>query len=168
MLAGIALAVVLGVTKPNPLAETYSYWAVFDTAHGLGAIDRDVRIAGVKVGEVGDGRSAPATTSASSSSSPRTIRCTPTRRADMRPHTLFEGSNFVDLSPGSPSAPRLEEGGTIPLDQTTNYVTLDRALRVLRPEIRDNLRSSPRSARGRLQGQAIDGHPVDAQERRRR
>ena len=30
--------------------------------------------------------------------------------AAMRPHTLFEGSNFVDLSPGSPSAPADRRG----------------------------------------------------------
>ena len=78
-------------------------------------------------------------------------------RVDMRPHTLFEGSNFVDVSPGSPSAPVLEEGSTIPIEQTTNYVTLDEALRVLRPEIRTSLKDLAEVGSKTLKGEAIDG-----------
>ncbi len=159
----IALAVVLGVLKPNPFKEKYSYWAVFDTAQGLGAIDRDVRIAGVKVGEIGDVKRTGDNVRVElelTQDYPLHTDAT----ADMRPHTLFEGSNFVDLSPGSPGAPKLEDGATIPLAQTTNYVTLDRALRVLRPEIRGNLRSLAEVGSRSLQGRAIERHPVDAQE----
>lgn len=161
-LAGIAMIVLVtllivgGITKPNPLKPTYSYWAVFDEVHGLGAIDRDVRIAGIKVGEVGKveregddvrvelklGQDYPVKADA---------------RADMRPHTLFEGSNYIDLAPGSPASPRLEDGGTIPVRQTTNYVTLDKALRVLRPEIRDDLRLLAQVGARTLQGEAVTG-----------
>src|SRR6185312_2258476 len=56
-LGAIALlvgVVTLAIVRPsNPLAERHTYYAVFDTVHGLGAIDRDVRVAGVKVGKVG-------------------------------------------------------------------------------------------------------------------
>jgi len=156
LLIVISVTIVLGVVKPNPLKETYTYWAVFDSVHGLGAIDRDVRIAGVKLGEVGKvervgddvrvemklGEDYPVHTDA---------------RADMRPHTLFEGSNFIDLSPGSPSAPKLEDGGEIPIRQTTNYVTLDKALRVLRPEIRTDLRRLARVGGETLKGEAVTG-----------
>lgn len=156
LLLVITLGIILGVTKPNPLAKKYTYWAVFDTAHGLGAIDRDVRVAGVKIGEVGEvqrtgddvrvemklAEDYPVHTDA---------------RADMRPHTLFEGSNYIDLAPGSPGAPRLKDGGTIGLRQTTNYVTLDKALRVLRPEIRDDLRLLAEVGGRTLQGEAISG-----------
>src|SRR5919109_754062 len=111
LLVGIALAVVLGVTKPNPLAEKHNYWAVFDTAHGLGAIDRDVRIAGVKVGEVGEVKR----TGDDVRVELKLFEDHPLHtdaRADMRPHTLFEGSNYIDLAPGSPGAPRLDQDGT--------------------------------------------------------
>ena len=79
-------------------------------------------------------------------------------RVDMRPHTLFEGSNFVDVSPGSPSAPVLEEGSTIPIEQTTNYVTLDQALRVLRPEIRKSLQDLAEVGSKNAQGRGDRGH----------
>lgn len=156
LIAVISLAIVLGVLKPNPFAQKHSYWAVFDTAHGLGSIDRDVRIAGVKIGDIervertGDdvrvelvlAEDYPLHTDAT---------------VDMRPHTLFEGSNYVDLAPGSPGAPLMDEGDTIPRAQTTNYVTLDRALRVLRPKIRENLRQLAGVGSDTLRGEAVDG-----------
>jgi virulence factor Mce-like protein len=156
LLLGIALLIVLGVTKPNPLAHKHSYWAVFDTAHGMGAIDRDVRIAGVRVGEVGKveriGDNVRVELKLNEDHPLHTDA-----RADMRPHTLLEGSNYVDLAPGSPAAPRLKQGGVIPLAQTTNYVTLDRALRVLRPAIREDLRHLAKVGADTLQGKAISG-----------
>ena len=75
----------------------------------------------------------------------------------MRPHTLFEGSSFIDLSPGSPSAPALEPGETIPIEQTSNYVTLDEALRILRPEIRENLGELAEVGAKTLKGEAVTG-----------
>lgn len=156
LLVGIALAIVLGVTKPNPFADRQVYWAEFDTASGLGAIDRDVRIAGVKVGDVGEVKRVGDDVRVE-------LRLTGNHvlkqdaRAAMRPHTLFEGSNYIDLEPGSPGAPVLNEGGTIPRRQTTNYVTLDRALRVLRPDIRDNLRKLAKDGSLTLRGGAIEG-----------
>ncbi|WP_146175400.1 MlaD family protein [Paraconexibacter algicola] len=156
LLVVISLTIVLGVTKPNPVKDTYRYWAVFDTVHGLGAIDRDVRIAGVKLGEVGKvervGDDVRVELKLSEDYPVHTDA-----RADMRPHTLFEGSNFIDLAPGSPSAPLLRDGGEIPVRQTTNYVTLDKALRVLRPEIRTDLRRLARVGGETLRGEAITG-----------
>lgn len=149
-------ALVLGVTKPNPLAETHGYWAVFDTAQGLGKIDRDVRIAGVKVGTMGDvERVGDDVRVELLLNEDFTIHAD--ARVDMRPHTLFEGSNFVDLAPGSPGAPVLEPGGEIPLEQTSNYTTLDEALRVLRPEIRTSLRELAEVGANTLRGEAIAG-----------
>ena len=88
--------------------------------------------------------------------------------AAMRPHTLFEGSNFVDLSPGSPSAPLIEEGATIPRAQTRNYVTLDKALRVLRPDIRENLRTLAEVGSRHAPRRGGRRHPADAAQRARR
>ncbi len=155
IIAGI-LIVVLGVTKPNPAASTHVYWAEFDSAQGLGAIGRDIRVGGVNVGSIGavervgdDARielilneDIPVKTDA---------------RADMRPHTLFEGSSFIDLAPGSPSAELLEEEGTIAIERTSNYITLDEALRILRPEVRESLGDLAETGSETLQGEAIDG-----------
>jgi virulence factor Mce-like protein len=156
LIVGIIVVIVLGVTSPNPFSSTTRYWAVFNTAHGLGAIDRDVRISGVKVGKIGEVQRIGDDVRAEIllDEDPGLHM---DARADMRPHTLFEGSNFVDLSPGSPSAPILEPGGEIPLEQTTNYVTLDEALRILRPEIRENLRSLAGTGANTFKGAAIEG-----------
>lgn len=152
----VVLAIVLGVLKPNPFKDSHSYWAVFDTAHGLGAIDRDVRIGGVKIGDVGQvKRTGDDVRVEMILSEDYPLHADAT--ADMRPHTLFEGSNYIDLAPGSPGAPLIDEGATLPRDQTTNYVTLDSALRVLRPEIRNNLRQLAEVGANTLQGEAVDG-----------
>ncbi|HYF28493.1 MAG TPA: MlaD family protein [Baekduia sp.] len=136
----LALVLVLAIARPsNPLRPTTTYFAMFDDVQGLGSIDRDVRVAGVKIGEIGEvqRRGDDARVELRLREDHRLHR---DARVHMRPHTLFEGSNFVDLSPGSPSAPVLEEGATIPRSQTSNYVTLDQALRVLRTDIRADLR----------------------------
>jgi virulence factor Mce-like protein len=155
VLAGIAI-VILGVAKPDPFADRHVYWAEFDSAQGLGQIDRDVRIAGVKVGTMGEvEREGDDVRVELILAEDHVLHRD--ARVDMRPHTLFEGSNFVDISPGSPSAPVLEEGSTIPISQTTNYVTLDEALRVLRPEIRTGLQDLAEVGSKTLRGNAIKG-----------
>ena len=147
---------VIGVTRPAPFKETHAYYAEFDSAQGLGSIGRDIRLAGVNVGTLGDvervGDNAVVELVLE-----KDVAVHTDARVDMRPHTLFEGSSFVDLHPGSPSAPELGEGELIPLEQTSNYVTLDEALRVLRPEIRESLRELAAVGSKTLRGKAITG-----------
>jgi len=155
IVAGI-LIIVLGVTKPNPFADTRSVWAEFESVQGLGAIGRDVRLAGVNVGTIGgvkrEGDNA-LVEMVLFEDFPVHVDA----RAEMRPHTLFEGSSFIDLAPGSPSAPLLESGEPIPVEQTSNYVTLDEALRILRPEIRESLKDLAEAGSKTLKGDAIEG-----------
>ena len=156
LIAAAVIAVALGISRPNPFADTRSYWAVFDTAQGLGAIDRDVRVSGAKVGtihevvRVGDDVRLELVLF-------EDVPIHADARVDMRPHTLFEGSSFVDLHPGSPSVPVLEPGDEIPLEQTTNYVTLDEALRVLRPEIRESMRRLAKAGSATLRDEGVAG-----------
>jgi virulence factor Mce-like protein len=154
ILAGIAV-LVLGVTQPNPLAETRSVWVELRSVQGLGATGRDVRLAGVNVGTIGevrrDGDNALVELVLFED-----VGIRRDARVEMRPHTLFEGSSFVDLHPGSPSAPPLGDE-PIPREQTSNYVTLDEALRILRPEIRESLRELAGRGARTLRDEAIDG-----------
>ena len=152
----IALVLAALVRPGNPFSGPRTFYAIFDSAQGLGAIDRDVRIAGVRVGRLGEvQRRGDDVRIAIELDTGMTLHRD--SRVEMRPHTLFEGSNFVDLHPGSPSAPVLDEGATIPRSQTTNYVTLDKALRVLRPDIRDNLQTLARVGSRTMRGEAISG-----------
>ncbi len=155
IVAGIGVFVV-GVTRPAPFKETETYFAKFDTTQGLGSIGRDIRVGGVNVGTLGSverqGDDAIVELVLE-----QDIPIHADARVDMRPHTLFEGSSFVDLHPGSPSAAELAARDVIPIEQTSNYVTLDEALRILRPEIRENLRELASVGSQTLRGKAIDG-----------
>lgn len=155
-IVGGVLVIALGISQPNPFRATTSYWAEFTSVQGLGAIGRDIRVAGVNVGEIGaverDGDNAVVELIMD-----EPIPLHVDARADMRPHTLFEGSSFIELSPGSPSAPPLEPEETISIERTSNYVTLDEALRVLRPEIRESLGDLAETGSKTLRGQAIEG-----------
>ena len=155
IIAGI-LIVIGGITQPNPFKDQTSYWVEFTSAQGLGAIGRDVRVAGVNVGEIGDVKR-DGDNAVVQINLEEDIPLHVDARADMRPHTLFEGSSFIDLSPGSPSAATLEPGETIPIEQTSNYVTLDEALRILRPEIRESLGELAEVGANTLKGEAITG-----------
>ncbi len=156
-LAVLVVAVFMGVVRPsNPFSSPHTYYAEFDSVQGLGPIDRDVRVAGVKVGKVGkierEGDDARVALELDED-----VALHRDATAHMRPHTLFEGSNYIDLSPGSPSARVIDEGATLPRAQTRNYVTLDKALRVLRPDIRRNLRTLARVGSQTLHDEAIPG-----------
>lgn len=155
-IAGAILIVVLGVLRPNPFQETHTYFAEFTTVQGLGATGRDIRLAGVNVGEIG-GVERKGDNAIVELNLHEDIDVHEDARAEMRPHTLFEGSSFIELHPGSPASPVLGEKGVIPLEQTSNYVTLDEALRVLRPEIRQSLKDLAEVGSKTLRGQAITG-----------
>ena len=81
-----------------------------------------MRIAGVNVGKVtarraraGDGDAAAVVTmEIDKSGLPLHTDAT----AKIRPRIFLEGNFFVDLQPGSPSAPTLDDGDTIPVSQT--------------------------------------------------
>ena len=57
----------------------------------------------------------------------------------IRPRIFLEGNFFVDLSPGSPSAPELGDGDTIPINQTAGPVQLDQVLGTLQADTRKDL-----------------------------
>jgi virulence factor Mce-like protein len=138
-IALLALAVVIAATKPNPFDDRRTIWAEFESVNGLGSIDRDIRVAGVNQGEIGavERRGDDALVE---------LRVDPDvvvhadAEVELRPHTLFEGSAFVDLHPGSPSAPELGDDATIERSNTRVYVSFDEALRVLREPVRERLR----------------------------
>ena len=57
----------------------------------------------------------------------------------IRPRIFLEGNWFVELQPGSPSAPTLSSGATIPITQTSDPVQLDQVLDALNTDTRANL-----------------------------
>jgi ABC-type transporter Mla subunit MlaD len=57
----------------------------------------------------------------------------------IRPRIFLEGNFFVDIHPGSPSAPLASDGYTFPIQQGTEPVQLDQVLTSLQADTRHNL-----------------------------
>ena len=105
-----------------------------------------VRISGVDVGKVssvqhlvdgdGNGENA-AVVTMDIKDSARPIRQDATLQ--LRPRLFLEGNLFVDLHPGSPSAPELDSGSVIPETQTSSSVQFDQVLTSLQAPVRENL-----------------------------
>jgi phospholipid/cholesterol/gamma-HCH transport system substrate-binding protein len=155
IVATVAIA-VLATLRPNPFEDTRSIYARFDSAQGIGSIDRNVRVGGANAGEIGEVRRDDDDVIVELVLDPA-IRVATDAHAKLRPHTLFEGSAFVDLFPGSPGAPDLGDGELIPEAQTDVYVSLDEATRLLRTENRTKLKHILGSAEEILREDAITG-----------
>lgn len=155
IVAAVAI-VLLATVRPNPFKDTQSIYARFDSAQGIGSIDRNVRVGGANAGEIGTVERVEDDVVVELEIEPQ-IRVTEDARASLRPHTLFEGSAFVDLFPGSPGADELSDGDQIPRAQTDVYVSLDQATRVLRTSNRRKLQRILDSGAKVLRDEAITG-----------
>ncbi len=120
-----------------------------------------VRIAGVDVGtvtsvqRVGGSTAAVATMTVDSAGLPIHADAT----ADIRPRLFLEGNYYVDLHPGTPAAPILSSGATLPAANTSGPVQLDRVLSALDSDSRANLQTVLRGL-----GAALDERPTVAQD----
>lgn len=103
------------------------------------ALNSPVRIAGVEVGKVvsseRDGDSTKVTFTVDGSGRP----IHDDAFASIRPRIFLEGNFFIELDPGSPSAPELDSGGTIPVSRTSTAVQLDEVLTALQSPVRADL-----------------------------
>lgn len=135
---GILLFLWLSFGGPIPFqAKGYRFGVTFPETIQL-AREADVRIAGVPVGKVkqikpGD-KGALVTIELDDRYAPRPLDT----RAILRQKTLL-GETYVELTPGSESAPALEDGGTLTSRQVGSSVQLDEVLRSLDPKTRDSL-----------------------------
>ena len=57
----------------------------------------------------------------------------------IRPRIFLEGNFFIDVSPGSPSAPKLGDGDKVPMGQASAPVQLDQVLGALQAPTRQDL-----------------------------
>ena len=140
---GLIILIIIGVlsvlayTKDLPFtSHGYEVTATFENATTLRA-DSPVRIAGVNVGKVtsveADGNAAKVTFTVDDEGRPIHTDA----EVQIRPRLFLEGNFFLDLFPGSPSAPELESGGDIPITNTSTSVQLDEVLTALQaPERR--------------------------------
>ncbi len=138
----VLLAIVLyfGFTKHIPGTHGFRLKAQFATVVNI-APKSPVRIAGVNVGQVTgiqrDGNTGVVTMEISGAGLPIHRDAT----AKIRARILLEGNWFVDLQPGTPSAPTVSSGYTIPSTHTSDPVQLDQILDALNTDTRANLQT---------------------------
>jgi phospholipid/cholesterol/gamma-HCH transport system substrate-binding protein len=129
----------LAFTKHIPFTgRGYTLSATF--ANGVNISTKSpVRIAGVDVGEVVEvGREGDAT-SVTFTVEDKGRPIHDDAFAQIRPRIFLEGNFFIDLGPGSPSAPELDSGSTIPVSHTSTSVQLDEVLTALQAPVRADL-----------------------------
>jgi virulence factor Mce-like protein len=135
------LVTYFGFTKAIPFRHHFTIKAAFASANNIKK-GSPVRIAGVNVGKVTGvsflhaGESA-AVVDMTVSDAGLPIHKDAT--VQIRPRIFLEGNFFVDLHPGSPSAPTLGDGDMLPVQQTSDPVQLDQVLSVLHTATRSDL-----------------------------
>jgi phospholipid/cholesterol/gamma-HCH transport system substrate-binding protein len=153
-LLGIVVIVVityLGFTKfANPFAGKFTVHATFASANGL-LPNSLVRIAGVNVGKVmgvtlepgcksgGDAPCQASDVTMEIDSNGLPIHSDATFW--IRPRTFLEGNFFVDVAPGTPSAPIVKSGHSFPIQQGVEPVQLDQVLGSLQSNTRHSLQT---------------------------
>ncbi|MGI8921965.1 MAG: MlaD family protein [Solirubrobacteraceae bacterium] len=145
VLALVVIAIVsyLGFTKAIPFQHHFTLHAVFQTSNNIKK-GSPVRIAGVNVGKVAsvsrivnpDGSSA-ADVAMRINGNGLPIHRDAT--VAVRPRIFLEGNFFADLYPGTPSAPTVGDGYTLPVQQTSTPVQLDQILSALQSDTRTDL-----------------------------
>jgi phospholipid/cholesterol/gamma-HCH transport system substrate-binding protein len=136
----------LAFTKEIPFAgHGYQLKAVFADAQNVRA-KSPVRISGVNVGEVSDIQHLTDANGRGQDAAIVTMdikdNALPIRQdatLQLRPRLFLEGNLFVDLHPGSPSAPELKSGSLVPEDQTSASVQFDQVLTSLQAPVRQDL-----------------------------
>jgi virulence factor Mce-like protein len=143
VLVAIVALTYLGFTKEIPFRHHYEIHAVFRTANNVKPAS-PVRIAGVNVGKVtsverlaSDHNAARVTMRIDKKGLPIHKDAT----MQIRPRIFLEGNFFVDLQPGSPSAPSIGDGDTVPVNQTSAPVQIDQILTTLQTDTRKDLQT---------------------------
>src|SRR3954451_602699 len=169
VVGGVVVAIILalsylGFTKHVPFTKGFQVKAVFQTSNSIRA-NSPVRIAGVNVGKVKkiqryvdpDGNKtnySVVTMEIQDAGLPLHKDAT----AKIRPRIFLEGNFFVDLQPGTPKAPTIGDGDTLPVTQTAAPVQLGDLLTSLQADDRKNLQNVLRGLGGAL---TVKPRPID-------
>ena len=137
----LALFVYGGFTKfANPFASHFTIHAIVPSSNDLRP-NSLVRIAGVNVGKVSTISSIPGSQAANVTMTidDNGLPLHSDATFWIRPRIFLEGNFFVDVSPGSPTAPTVKTDHVFPLQQTREPVQLDQVLGALQANTRQNL-----------------------------
>ena len=137
----IAIAVYFGFTKSNPFADRFQIEAAFKNANGIKA-KSPVRIAGVNVGKVTSVEAADEAgrgTIVKMEIEDKGLPLHEDMRVKIRPRIFLEGNWFVELQPGSPTKPVVEEGYRVPVQNTAAPTQFGQVLTALQSDTREDL-----------------------------
>ncbi|MDX6580890.1 MAG: phospholipid/cholesterol/gamma-HCH transport system substrate-binding protein [Solirubrobacterales bacterium] len=153
---GLALFLWLAFGGPIPLKpEGYRFQVPFDEATQL-AVESDVRISGVSVGKVKAVQLSDAgDADAEIEMDPAYAPIPEDTRAILRQKTLL-GETYVELTPGSDSAPSLPEGGSLPAAQVADSVQLDEIFRTFDARTRAAFQAWMQGAAAAFRGRGDD------------
>ena len=158
--AVLAVGLYFGFAKELPFRHRYTIEAVFPSANNI-RVDAPVRVAGVDIGKVTKvahvehGRPAALVTMRIDKKGLPLHR---DARMKIRPRIFLEGNFFVDVSPGSPSAPLIGDGDRVPINQTSAPVQLDQVLSALQAPTRRDLQGLLRELSSGLRGDGARGY----------
>ena len=165
-LAIVAFAVYVIFGGSNPFASSPFVLKAMFTSQTQLHIPSEVRMSGVKVGQVVSvQRVAPADSSSNAALVTMQIDgdglpVHADATVQIVPRIFLEGNYYVALSPGSPVAPVLHSGATLPAANTSGPVQLDRVLNALTTDPRKNLQALLRGY-----GAALNAPSSPAQDR---
>ena len=155
----IVVAVYFAFARGLPFGDHYEIKAVFENSVNVKE-RQPVRVAGVDIGKVvkvehpepGESR---AEVTMRIEDEGRPIH--KDAQLKIRPRMFLEGNWFLDMSPGTEGADEIEDGGTIPIQQTSSPVQLGQIFAVLQKGTRDNLRTIFREYGSALEGEGAAG-----------
>jgi virulence factor Mce-like protein len=149
----IAVVTFFVMTKSNPFANPFVVKAAFRQTGDM-RLGSPVRIAGVDVGKVTGLEPGEERGSAVLEMEIKDAGLPLHRDATfkVRPRLFLEGNYFVDVQPGTPAAPVLEDGSLVPATQTAAPVSIGDLLKVFESDTRQDLRGVLRELGTALSG----------------
>ncbi len=165
VVGGLVLGVILvlcwfGFTKDWPFSRGFQFKAVFPSANSL-SVNSPVRIAGVNIGSVVKVEGQEGTNNAvvTMEIKPDGLPIHKDAEMKIRPRIFLEGNFFVDVEPGTPDAPTISDGDTVPVAQTAGPVQIDQILTALQVDTRKSLQVTLKEL-----GAALSDKPTAAQD----
>jgi phospholipid/cholesterol/gamma-HCH transport system substrate-binding protein len=157
----IAVFTYFGFAKNNPFTQPFELKAMFDEASNI-QLNSPVRIAGIEVGKVTkiEGASEDATVAeVTMELDEKALPIHEDAELKIRPRIFLEGNFFIDVKPGTPDSPTVDDGDTIGAAQTSAPVQLDQVLSTLKSDVRKDLQTVVQSY-----GSAIGGEPAPGED----
>jgi phospholipid/cholesterol/gamma-HCH transport system substrate-binding protein len=139
----LAVGIYFGFAKDIPFTHDFRVKAVFESSNSIRK-NSPVRIAGVTVGKVVKVEGKPGTDAAvvTMEIKKKGLPIHKDATLKIRPRIFLEGNFFVDVKPGTPSAPTISDGDTLPVTQTSTPVQFDQVLSILQSDTRTSLRKT--------------------------